>query len=505
MLVPQRSLGFNIAALAVLIGLPYVFLWGYVLVEQRVSPGVIASITGLLVLDIALLAHFMRGLVAPLNRVGEVLRRVADGDLTARVEHNYRGEFGRMLDDVNHSIDANREMMTRILDNTVNVASSSFDTVTAAAKVVFNVEQEENHVRSISDASNQIAISLSAIAQSASDADTAAQRAAEVVREGEVRVGETISSMEQLTDAVSDAATQVEALGKASQRIGEISNVIGEIAEQTNLLALNAAIEAARAGEHGRGFAVVADEVRNLAARSTEATREIDATIGAIQKQIDEVIGSMENSVTRVGSGRTATERTQQAFVAIREGIGTATRQIRQIAEAVSEQKQATEDIVNSIQVIAALSSGNTQEAYKTVDAIEKMNGVVGHQLRTLDSFQIPDKAVMVAKSDHVLWKKRLTELLLGRTHMRPEEVTDHHSCRFGKWYDTEGKRRYGQRPAFLAIEAPHREIHAVAKHIVELHAAGQIGEAQDLLLGLDAPTAQVLANLDALRSASQT
>ncbi|MCK9532546.1 MAG: methyl-accepting chemotaxis protein [Gammaproteobacteria bacterium] len=501
MLLPQHSLRFNVAVLATLIGFPYVLLWGHLLAEQLVGPGLLAWVAALLVFDVILLGLFMRGLLAPLDMVGRVLRRVAEGDLTAHIEHRYRGEFGRMLEDVNHSIDANRGMMTRVLDNTVNVATSSFDTVTAAAKVVFNVEQEEAHVRSISEASNQIAASLSGIAHSAGEADSAAQSAADVVHEGELRVGETTTSMAQLTDAVSAAAAQVEALGKSSQRIGEISGVIGGIAEQTNLLALNAAIEAARAGEHGRGFAVVADEVRNLAARSTAATREIDATIGAIQKQIAEVIASMETSVARVESGRTATDRTRDAFDAIREGIGMATRQIRQIAEAVGEQQQATEDIVNSIQVIATLATGNTQEAYRTVDAIEKMNGLVGNQLRILEAFQIPDQAVMVAKSDHVLWKKRLAELLLGRVQMRPEEVTDHHSCRFGKWYDNAGKALFGDRPEFRAIEEPHRQIHATARRIVELHAAGEAAEAQELLHSLDEPTEQVLANLDRLRT----
>jgi methyl-accepting chemotaxis protein len=500
MIVQRRSLIFNIALLAVLIGLPYVALWGYLLQSGRIGLDILAGVTVLLVIDAALLAWFLHGLVTPLKTVGQVLRRVSAGDFTAQIAHQYQGEYGRMLEDVNESIGANREMMTRILDNTVNVAASSFETVTAAAKVVFNAEEEENHVRRISDASQQLALSVSGIARNAAEADSAAQSTGEIVRQGAVTVGDTINSMAQLADAVTNAAGKVEALGKSSQRIGEISNVIGEIAEQTNLLALNAAIEAARAGEHGRGFAVVADEVRNLAARSATATAEINNTIRAIQAQIAEVIATMQTGVTRVDSGKSATIRTQEAFEAIREGIDAATRQIRQIAESAAEQKAATDGIANSIQVIAGLASGNTRYAHNAVDTIEKMNGVVGNQLRTLESFQIPHKAVMVAKSDHVLWKKRLTELLLGRTQIRPEEVTNHQQCRFGKWYYSDGRAQYGNRPAFIAIEEPHRQIHETAKRVVELHAAGKRADAEKMLLSLDAPTALVLENLDKLR-----
>jgi methyl-accepting chemotaxis protein len=500
MLIQRRSLTFNIGLLALLIGLPYVALWGHLLADRRIDITILSWVMVLLVFDAALLALFVRGLVNPLRQAGLVLRRVAEGDFTARIEHQYRGEFGRMLDDINHSIDANRQMMTRILDNTVNIATSSFETVTAAARVVFNVEEEEEHVRSIADAGNHIAVSVSGIARNAADANGAAQGAADIVREGEVRVGETIASMAHLGDAVTTAAEKVETLGKSSQRIGEITGVIGAIAEQTNLLALNAAIEAARAGEHGRGFAVVADEVRSLASRSAAATSEINATIQGIQDQIADVIATMQTGVARVGEGKEATERTQEAFEAIREGIDITTLQIRQIAQAVEEQKQATEGIAGSIQVIAELATGNTRQAHNAVDMIEKMNGAVGNQLRTLDAFQIPHKALIVAKSDHVLWKKRLTELLLGRAEMRAEEVTDHHSCRFGKWYANEGKALYGQRPEFTAIDAPHRAIHETARRVVELHATGRRAEAEKLLLALDEPTQQVMDNLDRLR-----
>ncbi len=500
MLIRQQSLSVNIGLLSFLIGVPFIVLWAYLLYSGRIGLETLAWVSVLLAVDAVLLILFMRGLVRPLRIVGSTLRQVAKGDFTVSVENPYRGELGNMLDDVNHSITSTREMVEQILENTVEIAASSFETVSASAKVVFNVEDEERHVQHISSASQQITDSITGIARNAADANTSAQTASTAVSDGDIIVRETIDSMAQLTDAVGEAATKVETLGESSKRIGEISSVIGNIAEQTNLLALNAAIEAARAGEHGRGFAVVADEVRTLAERTSKATREITDTIQTIQSEISAVIETMHKGVERVERGKETTLRTREAFEVISDGIRSVSALIGQIADGADQQASATQAIAGSIAEIAKVSAGNTQHAYNAVDIIEKMNAVVGSQLRALDNFNIPHKTVVMAKSDHMLWKKRLTEVLLGRTAMRPGEVTDHAGCRFGKWYYDTGKRLYGDRPEFKAIEDPHRRIHETAKRIVELNNAGKKHEAQALLEGLDAPTAQVAENLERLR-----
>ena len=119
---------------------------------------------------------------------------------------------------------------------------------------------------------------------------------------------------------------------------------------------------------------------------------------------------------------------------------------------------------------------------------------------KTLDQFDIPHKAIILAKSDHVLWKKRLTQLLLGRTEMPSTEVTDHHSCRFGKWYYSTGRALYGAFPEFAAIEEPHRRVHETAKQVVRLHESGDTSGAQQLLEELNEPTREVLEGLDKLK-----
>lgn len=500
MLFQRLSLGANIFILAALIGIPYLFLWGYLLDSGKIGYDVLGFVSVLMLFDAALLFLFMRGLIQPLRLVGQVMSQMAEGDFTIRLHNPYRGELARTLSNVDHSIDSSRRMMESILDNTVGIATAGFETVSASAKVVFNVETEESHVHSITTASRRITESVSGIAEHADAASQNAQAVNGAVAEGDVVVHQTRDNMERLADTVGEAAAKVEELGRSSRRIGEISQVIGDIAEQTNLLALNAAIEAARAGEQGRGFAVVADEVRTLAERTSKATDEIDATIRSIQSEIAGVTETMHTGVERAEASRASTEQTREAFTTIREGIEMVTALIQQITTAAEEQREATINISESIHEIADIASGNTRHAYQAVDTIEQLNTTVGHQLKVLEAFDIPHKALLVAKSDHVLWKKRLTELLLGRSEMQSSEVSDHHHCRFGKWYYSTGKELYGKLPEFQAIAEPHRRVHETAKRVVELFSSGDKAGAQAMLESLDQPTREVLENLDRLR-----
>jgi methyl-accepting chemotaxis protein len=500
MLIKSRSLTVNVALLAVVVGLPYMFLWGYLLMSGRVDWQIMAWVVVLLGVDGLLLVLFFLGLVKPMRVAGSTLHRFADGDFAIKADNPYKGDFKRMLDDVNGAIASVRHIMEGILANTVNIASASFETVAASAKVVFNVEKEEEHVRGISVASGEIAANISGIAEHAADAKHAADSANQAVSRGNGIVREVIDSMGRIGTTVADASSTVQRLGDSSNRIGDITQVIKGIAEQTNLLALNAAIEAARAGEQGRGFAVVADEVRKLAERTSQATKEIGEMIYSIQTETATVIETMKVGVETAQAGKESASRAGEAFTTILSSIHTVTGLIGQIADTAEAQRQATNDIANSIEAIAEVSGNNTDHAYKAVEVIEHMNTVIGSQLKALERFNMPDKVLLLAKSDHMLWKKRLNEMLLGRTGINPSEVVDHHHCRLGKWYYSDGKAHFGTHPEFVAIEAPHAKVHEIARKAAELYQAGNKLEAQNMVDSIDPYTREVLTHLDELR-----
>lgn len=182
MLFNRMSLSANLLVLAAVIGLPYVALWGYLFYSGQVDWEILLWVSLLLVIDGVLLILFIRGLVKPLQAVGQTLRVLAGGDFTISANNPYTGVIGQMLDDMNHATRSIHDMIEKILENTVAVTSSSFETVAASGKVVFNVEEEELHVRGISTAAEEIAATTSEVAANAADAARAAEMVNEAVK-----------------------------------------------------------------------------------------------------------------------------------------------------------------------------------------------------------------------------------------------------------------------------------------------------------------------------------
>jgi methyl-accepting chemotaxis protein len=196
-----------------------------------------------------------------------------------------------------------------------------------------------------------------------------ANQASQNAHNGAAVVQETIVGMQMIADKVRESAHTVEALGARSNQIGAIVGTIEDIADQTNLLALNAAIEAARAGEQGRGFAVVADEVRALAERTTRATREIGEMIKAIQSETSGAVLSMEQGVREVEKGMDSSRRSGDALEQILEGINEVTMQVHQIATAAEEQTAVTGEISVNIHQITDVVHQTANGAHETADA----------------------------------------------------------------------------------------------------------------------------------------
>ena len=232
----------------------------------------------------------------------------------------------------------------------VQAGASVEETVTAISMVSGNITGLADNVGNVSSAIGQLAVSVNQVASSAREASTLSLEADTKAKDGGVAVERLVRSTREVADDITSVVAKMQELGRASERIGAIVEVIDAIADQTNLLALNAAIEAARAGEHGRGFAVVADEVRKLAESSAQSTREIASLVKDIQAKTGEVVKSTSSSGAKAESGLQMADVAGRAIGDISSAVGEANRLIEQISMAAREQASGASAIVNSVE-----------------------------------------------------------------------------------------------------------------------------------------------------------
>jgi methyl-accepting chemotaxis protein len=326
-------------------------------------------------------------LFAPLNGIHDVfISAERDGDLTQRLDYMKRDEIGEMCIAFNSFMDKLNNIINRIVESASEVTSSSEALVTTSELMATNSEEVAAQIGTVAVASEEMAATSNDVAQNCSVAAGSSEQANTAALTGAAVVQETVAVMNRIAERVKESANTVESLGARSNEIGEIVGTIEDIADQTNLLALNAAIEAARAGEQGRGFAVVADEVRALAERTTKATKEIGMMIKAIQQETKVAVGSMEEGVAEVEKGTSEAAKSGNAIKEILNEIGNVAMQVNQIATAAEEQTSTTNEISNNIHMVtevmtcsAEVARESSMAASRLSSVAEDLLGVVGH------------------------------------------------------------------------------------------------------------------------------
>jgi methyl-accepting chemotaxis protein len=317
-----------------------------------------------------LLALVVRSIILPLRRMTKTAHLITDGDLSQRIEVKSDDELGLLATSFNEMIESMRNVIFEVTDSASQLSSASQELTAgaqqsgAAAEHSTFIIQElaegaDQQVRSVEDAKHsvmQMSAGAEQIAASAQSVSMMATQASEVADEGNQAIQKAVEQMNFISTTVNGSAQSIIELGDHASHIGEIVNTITGIASQTNLLALNAAIEAARAGEHGRGFAVVADEVRKLAEQSSRSAQEIAAYITTIQAGIEHAVRAMQVGTREVSTGINVVTVAGESFAQIQEAVHEVALQIQGVSAAVQQMSAGTEQVVKSIEEINTVS-----------------------------------------------------------------------------------------------------------------------------------------------------
>jgi methyl-accepting chemotaxis protein len=330
--------------------------------------------------------YVARNIATRLGRVTRAVGVFADGDLSSKLRIYANDEIGDLGNSINRMVDSLNKTVLSIKETAEQVASAAEQLHSTSEQMATGAEEVAAQSEAVATAGEEMASTAAEIAQNSSHAADGARQANDLAITGSAVVQETIQGIQLIASRVKESACAVENLGERSDQIGEIVGTIEDIADQTNLLALNAAIEAARAGEQGRGFAVVADEVRALAERTTKATKEISDMIKSIQSETKNAVEAMNQGVSEAEKGASEAVKSDHALTEILRQIGEVSMQVSQIATAAEEQTVTNSEISNNIQQITSVvgetakgSQETAQAASQLAHLAEALNALVDH------------------------------------------------------------------------------------------------------------------------------
>jgi twitching motility protein PilJ len=318
------------------------------------------------------------------------LADLADGDL--RVQATVTESFtGAIADSINFSIDQMRALVSKINTTSTQVSSTADQTQQYVSELSVASQKQASEIADVSESVDEMAVSIDMVSYNAAESSSVAERSVEIANQGAGVVQNTIDGMDNIRGQIQETAKRMKRLGESSQEIGDIVALINDIADQTNILSLNAAIQASMAGDAGKGFAVVADEVQRLAERSGAAARQISAIVQTIQSDTNEAVSSMEQTTAEVVQG---TRRAQDAGVALGE-IESVSKSLAEIIENISDaarqQAASAGKISNTMKSIQEITSQTTDGTRNTVKAVGDLAEITDELRSSVTGFKLPE------------------------------------------------------------------------------------------------------------------
>lgn len=348
--------------------------------------GLAAGVIGILLIWLTAL-----GVTRPIIGVSAMLKNIAsgEGDLTRRLEYNKQDELGELASWFNRFLDKLQPIIADVKRSVQDARNTADQSALIASQTSDGMQQQYREVDQVATAFQEMSATAQDVAHNAAQAAEAARTADLASTEGMGVIKKTTSSIELLASEMTVAMQEVEGLADSSEKIGSVLEVIRSIAEQTNLLALNAAIEAARAGEAGRGFAVVADEVRNLAKRTQDSVEEIRQVIEGLQSGTKEVVSTMHSSHRQAQGSVGQVEQAVAALQRISQAVSVITDMNLQIASAAEEQSSVAEEINRNVASIRDVTESISSQAEQSAQISQGLNKLANHQQSLMDQFKV--------------------------------------------------------------------------------------------------------------------
>ncbi len=323
-------------------------------------------------------------------RLLDEINSLADGDLTAKATVSEE-ITGAIADSINYAIQALRELVTTINDTAIMVDAAAKQTEATASHLAQASETQSNQVSAATESIARMAQSVEEVSGDAERSSDVARHSVDVAHKGGDAVRRTIEGMNAIRETIQETSKRIKRLGESSQEIGNIVELINDIAEQTNILALNASIQASMAGEAGRGFAVVADEVQRLAERSANATRQIEVLVRTIQSDTNEAVVSMERSTTDVVGGALLAENAGAALDEIEQVSNQIASLVQNISSTASQQSTAASDLARNMGVLREISSQTAESTTATSNSISKLAELSTQLRKSIEGFTLPE------------------------------------------------------------------------------------------------------------------
>ncbi|MCD8521817.1 MAG: methyl-accepting chemotaxis protein [Saccharospirillaceae bacterium] len=323
-------------------------------------------------------------------RLLDEIADLADGDLTASA--TVTEDFtGAIADSINYAIDQMRSLVSAINETAVQVSSAAQETQATAMHLAEASEHQAQEIAGASAAINEMAVSIDQVSANASESSAVAERSVAIANKGAEVVQATINGMDNIREQIQETSKRIKRLGESSQEIGDIISLITDIADQTNILSLNAAIQASMAGDAGRGFAVVADEVQRLAERSAAATKQIEALVKTIQNDTNEAVISMEQTTTEVVRGARLAQDAGVALEEIENVSKNLAELIQNISNAARQQASSAGHISNTMNVIQEITSQTSAGTTATAKSIGNLAEMANKLRESVAGFKLPE------------------------------------------------------------------------------------------------------------------